>query len=217
MFIAIEERLLTFFSGFPLIKYKKGSLLMRPEDTPQGVSYLSQGFVRIFFNAKDGDEFTLNIFKQGAFFPLTWAISNIANSYYYEAMNDTQVFRAPKESFLEFIRKDSEILYLINNRLLIGIDSMTLRLEYLMTGDAHCRVANVLLMLSRRFGKIDEGSGDIIIDFNITHKEIAQLAGLSRETVCFEIKKLETNKSIKRFKNTYIICDMEKLDSNPLI
>ena len=214
---AVEEKLYKFFSKFPLIEYKKSNILLRPEDTPQGISYLSQGYVRIFFITKNGHEFTLNIFKPGSFFPLTWAISNIDNTYFYEAMSDIQILRAPKDVFLDFIRKDREILYLVSHRLLVGIDGITSRLEYLITGDARCKVANVLLMLSRRFGKVNLKNGHIKIDFNITQKDIAQLAGLTRETVCFEMKKLEANKSIKRANNSYIICNVKKLNTGNLI
>jgi len=214
---AVEEKLYKFFSKFPLIEYKKSNILLRPEDTPQGVSYLSQGYVRIFFITKNGHEFTLNIFKPGSFFPLTWAISNIDNTYFYEAMSDIQILRAPKDVFLDFIRKDREILYLVSHRLLVGIDGMTSRLEYLITGDARCKVANVLLMLGRRFGKPNLKSGHVKIDFNITQKDIAQLAGLTRETVCYEMKKLEANKSIKHDNNAYIICNVKKLNTGNLI
>jgi len=212
----LENKLMHFFTKYRQVKYKKNETILRIEDPPQGLYYISKGFVRIYMIIGNGQELTINIFKTGSFFPLTWAIADIPNFYFYEAMTPTEIWRAPKHDFLNFIKKDKEILYEMSRRILMGLNSLSVRLEYLILGDAYHRVTNVLLLLGRRFGEIKKGN-DVYINFPVTQQEIANLAGLTRETVSVEIKKLEKNGIIKRKNPVYIISNPKKLKNESLI
>lgn len=180
---------------------------MRPQDEPQGVYFVIKGLVKTYFITKSGTEFTTNIYKPGTSFPLIWAIGGIENEYYVSCMIDSKLYRCPKDQYLDFIHNDPEILYKINQKILWGLNSLILRLQYLITEDAQSKVANVMLMLASRFG-VKVNRKEVLIDLEITQQEIANLAGLSRETVSLEIARLKSVKIISHEKNKYIIRDI---------
>lgn len=212
---SLGAKLTQFFSQFKLIKYKRREVVLRAEDAPQGVYYIKKGFVRVYSISPDGGELTLNIFKPGSFFPLTWAIAGIENSYFYEALAPTDAYRAPKEEVVNFIRNDKEILYDVSKRVLVGLEAILVRLQYLTLGDAYHRVANALLMLGRRFG--EKNGNNIKINLPVTQQDIAHLAGVTRETVSIELKKLKSDGYILCNKHFYVVNNLNKLKKESLI
>src|SRR3989344_5334849 len=59
----ILKKIENFLKGYKFQKYRKGEIIIRAEDEPQGVFYLEEGFVKKYIISRKGDELTLNIFK----------------------------------------------------------------------------------------------------------------------------------------------------------
>ena len=55
-----------------------------------------------------------------------------------------------------------------------------IRTEYLVFGNAYNKVASVFMISAERFGIITPKG--VVFDFMLTHKLIASLVGVSRET-----------------------------------
>ncbi len=206
------EKLNKFFVHGSPIQYKKGEIIIRAEDVPAGVFYITKGFVRFYSLDEDGKELTLNIFKPGSYFPMTWALGDMENLYFYEAMAPTELWKSPKKEVLEFIKSEPEVLFELTRRLMVGLGGLVIRMEYLLRGNAYQKTCSVLELSARRFGKSGKND-EIIIDFPLTHQEIANLAGLTRETASIELKKLENSGLVSRKKRTWIIKDFKKLKS----
>src|SRR3989344_8039730 len=96
----IDGRLGEFFSKFSEIKFRSKEYILRAEDEPQGIYYLKSGFVKQVYLTETGKCLTLNIFKPGTYFPLTWALGGMMNHDFFEAMTAVVTFRAPKEQVL---------------------------------------------------------------------------------------------------------------------
>jgi CRP-like cAMP-binding protein len=199
-----------FFAGHKKIIYKKNQLILQAEDSPQGVYFLAKGFVRVYTISEQGNELTVNIFTKESFFPMFWAINDTANFYYFEAMSEVVVYRAPRQAFLDYIHTDIAVMNSINELILHSLSSTLIRLQYLVLGNACQRVSCVLVMLFRRFGKIRK-SGMQIISFPITQQQVADLIGLTRESVGSVMRNLEQKKIIQRSQRYYAIADFAAL------
>ncbi len=110
------DRLTKFFKGYKFLKYKKHEMILHAEDIPSGVYYLNKGYVRDYSLSAEGEELTLIIFKPEDFFPTTWAINNSVNTHYFEAMTDTELFRAPQEKFINFLKENPRPYLVISLR-----------------------------------------------------------------------------------------------------
>jgi CRP-like cAMP-binding protein len=65
-------------------------------------------------------------------------------------------------------------------------------------------------MGSQRFGE-KKSSGEIEIKIDLTHKDVADLAGLTREATSLQIGKLRKDKLISNSGKRFTIIDEEKL------
>lgn len=212
----LTEKLEKFFSQFRLLPLKKGELVIRPDDNPQGVYFLKNGYVRMYAIFEDGRELTLNIFKPHTYFSMIWTIGNLTNTYYFQAMTEAELERAPKEQFLEFIKGNPEIMFDVTRRVLVGLDGLLTNVLHLLSGSAEKRVVAALFLSAKRFGEKTQ-NGAIIIKLPLTHQDIANLAGITRETASIEMGKL-TKKGLVSSKNhCLVIEDLERLEEESVM
>jgi CRP/FNR family transcriptional regulator len=208
------EQFETFFQNFKLYQYKKRSLILKSNDATSSVFYIKSGFIRVFRISENGEELTLAILKSHDFFPLTYGIGNTNQSYYLEAITPLELWKAPQELFIEFIKKDPELFYELTQRLLIRFDGVLARIESMAFSNAYTKVATILLMCAKGLG---ESYGEqIILKVPLTHKDIATMIGITRETTSLEMKKLERKGLVKRQGKYLIIADYEKLEEECL-
>lgn len=202
----ISKKIETFFTRFKHQTYTKGEILVRADDDPLGVFYLKEGFVKQYAISHSGDELVINVFKPIAFFPMNWAINQTPNKYFYEAMSDVELWRAPREEVITFIKNNPDVLYDLISRVFSGVDGLLTRMTYLMSGSAYARLITELLIYVNRFAK-----GNSPATLTISEKDIAAQSGLTRETVSREVKILKEKKLVTSVKHQLIIQDVAKL------
>jgi len=178
----------TFFDASRSLLYKKGEVIIRPGDVPQGVYLLRKGFVRFYSISKDGEELTLLIFRPGDFFPVRFAITDQEITYYYQSMTPVEVKRATTAGFREFLKQNPEVLLTITGSILIRLRTVYERMEYLVYGSAYEKVASILYVFSKEYGEKD--GDEVTIAVPLTHRDIASVIGMTRETVSVEMGRL---------------------------
>src|SRR4030042_6318420 len=178
-----------FYRQFKLRSYKKGEMLIRSDDDPQGIFCLTKGYVRQYTISKVGIELTLHILKPISYFPMVWAINGTPNVYNFEALTDVEVGRAPRDEVVTFIKDKPKIIFNLMSELLEEYAESLTRVEHLVFSDAYRRVISVLLYIAKHFG-VDDGKRTKISQ-RFTHQDIATLVGVARETASNEMIKLE--------------------------
>lgn len=204
----IAKKIDKFFTQFKRKVYKKGEILVRAGDDLFGIFYLKNGHVKQYSISKKGDELVVNVFKPIAFFPMSWAINNTRNRFFYEAMTDLELWIAPKEETIEFIKTNPDILFNLISRVYSGVDGILIRMTYLMSGNAYPRLIIELVIRARRFGKKNIKE----IKIKISEKDLAAESGLSRETISRGMKILKQKKFVTFEKNTLTITNIGKLE-----
>ena len=204
-----EEGLLDFFSKFRTLHFRRGETIIRAGENPSGVFYLSKGYVRLYALSKDGQKFSLIIFKTGDIFPLTWSLANIKTEYFVEAMTPCLIFRADKRSFVNLLKNQPQVYQEITEGILARLYGLLKRMEYMAFGNAYSKICSILLICADRFGVID-GAG-ILIQVPLTHEDIASLVGVTRETASIELKKLEVIGAIRKKKRLLQIAKIQLL------
>ncbi len=212
---AFFEKLDSFFKHAKLFTYKKRALILHPNDTPSSVFYIKSGYLRVYRISEDGEELTLTILKPKDFFPLTYGISNPINYYYLEAITPLELWRLPHEQFLHFIKNNPDVLYELTTRILIRFDGVLTRMEYLVFSNAFIKVVTTLLICAKRFG--EKVGNDIIVKVPLTHRDIATLVGITRETTSLEMKKLEKLGFLGRVGRLFVLKDVKKLEEEILL
>lgn len=199
----------TFFKNYKHQTYKKGEILIRADETPRSIYYITQGHVKQYALSQKGDELVVNIFRPVAFFPMSFAMNNTKNLYFFEAMTDVEVWKAPQEEVIAFIKKEPDILYDLMSRVYKGMDGLLVRMTHLMAGNAYARLVTELIIQAKRFGR----ENNKLIAITISEKDLAASSGMTRETVSREMKHLKDKGLVTLAKNILTITNITLLEA----
>lgn len=211
----ITSKLEKFFSKYKALNFRKGEIILTAGEPVFDIFYIKKGIVRIYSLSDHGEEATYHIVQAGEYFPMMLALAEQKNRYYYQALTNTEVFPAPAEETISFIKKDKELLFDLTSRFALGLCGMMIRVENLVFDTAYIKTASILTYFADKFGhKMDQG---ILIQLQFTHSNISSWLGINRETVSRQMKKLE-KKGLIGYKNNYLlVADLEKLKQESLI
>jgi len=184
----VAQKVRKQFSSFPQRTYPKGQILVFADENPEHIFYLVKGKVRKYGVSYGGDEVVVNVFKPGAFFPMSWAINHTGNKFFYKTEEETVLHVVPVEQALAFLRSNPDVMLDLLSRLYRGMEGMLGRSVQLMTGTARSRLIYELIVECQRFGEMGVG-GECRL--TVSEVDLAARSGLSRETVSREIQKLK--------------------------
>jgi CRP/FNR family cyclic AMP-dependent transcriptional regulator len=205
----IRDVVLEFFNQYPLRKYPKGQILIHAGDTPESIYYLVRGTVRQYDISYRGDEVVVNMFKSGAFFPMSIALAELPNKFFFDADKDIEVRVAPATEVVDFLRNHPDVTLNLLTRVYKGMDGLLGRVVQLMAGSARDRLVYELVIESKRFGTLNpDGSYQL----SISESDLAARAGLSRETVSREISKFTSSGQITVSHSGIVVKDLSILE-----
>lgn len=183
-----------FFASYTLLTYKKGEMILRADDPPHGVYYIEKGVVRQYTINGGGETLMLQLYRPGAFFPMTWVMSDVPNRYFFESATAVVVRRAPKENVQKFLDQHPEVLKGFVERLLTGVVGLWSRVEQLVLESAYTKTILLILYYASKFGVADGRS--VSLELSPTHREIAAWIGTTRETASLQVEALKKKKLI---------------------
>lgn len=208
----LHQKIENFFNKYRAQSFAKHEIIIAPRQPVTGIFFIKKGLVRMYSKTEKGGIMVAHIFGPGSFFLMMWAINNVPNEYYFEAITPVEAQKAPVREVYKFIKCEPEVLLDFTARILKGLDGMLARLENLTFDSAYRKVESLLLYFAQKFGK--KTVKGVLIDFPLTHREIASWIGTARETASLEIEKLKKNGLITFNKRTIIIKDMKRLEKD---
>lgn len=206
---SIKKQLEAFFSGYREQSYRKGEILVRADENPSGIFFLEEGTIKEYAISRKGEELIVNIFKPHAFFPMSWAINETRNRYFFEALGPVTLRKAPREEVIAFLKREPDVMFDLLSRLYRGTDGLLTRMVYLMSGSAYARLITELLITAKRFG--ERKANDSIVSI-LSETDLAMRAGLTRETVSREMKLLKDKGLVEIRRNEIVVPDLAKLE-----
>lgn len=210
MHTSIVEKLAAFFTAFPTQSFQKGEVLIQADRQPTGIFYIEEGIVRRYWITEKGEEITLNLYKPHAFLPMSWAIGDVQNIHFYEAMTPVKTRKAPKQPVLAFLKNEPDVLLDLLHRVYVGLEGLWMHIESLTTGNATIKLIASLVILGKRFGK--KSTVDTVVQLKMTESDIANYAGMSRETASRELQKLKKQGLVDFAKGEITIHDIFALE-----
>ena len=205
----INDRVKEFFEHHQLVVYKKGETIVRAEDTPEYAYYVEDGFIRQYALSYEGEELTLNIYRPGSYFSISWLLGQEKNDYFFETLDTSQVRRARLADVRSLLLSDYEVLKDVTRRITVGLQASLLLTQAIAFGNARQKVSAVLVLMSRRFG-VWQGNTVTII-FPLTHRLLATMLGLARETTSLEISGLRKDGILKTANSHMMVTDYRRL------
>lgn len=199
-----------FFSNYPAKKYEKGEILIRPDEVPSHIFYLTDGLVSEYDISQSGNEIVVNTFKPGAFFPMSFAINRGTSPYFFEISKPAVMHRAPAEQVVTFLKANPDVMFDLLSRVYRGTDGVLRRMAHMMGGKAKTRLLFELVNAGHRFGKQNR-DGHIFIP--LTESDFAKRSGLSRETVSRALHELKALHLVSVQARGVTVIDMDRLEA----
>jgi len=161
--------------------YPKGATLFVEGQPPRGVFILCSGRVKLSTTSADGKTLIVRIADPGEVLGLPATVTEKPYELTAEVIEPTQANFIPRQEFLNFLREHGEVGLRVAQQLGETYHSAIAEMRTIgLSHSAGERLARFLLDLSAEH---DEGKGDIRLTLTLTHEEIAQMIGTSRETV----------------------------------
>jgi CRP/FNR family cyclic AMP-dependent transcriptional regulator len=187
----------------------KGTILFQEDDPSNGVIVICSGQAKLSCSSRQGKTLILRIAMAGDVLGLGAVLSESRHEVTAETLEPTLIKQVRSHEFLEFLSKHSEASLhaakaLSEEYKTAFIDARRLALAPSAAG----KLASVLL----EWGRSSASSRDEMrFTMALTHEELANLAGTSRETVTRVLGKLQREKLIQIHGSSILILAPEKL------
>ncbi|NPA58687.1 MAG: Crp/Fnr family transcriptional regulator [Aquificae bacterium] len=176
-----DEDLKEISRYFHLKEYKKNDYIFFEGDDEPGIYIVIDGIVKLIKETADGKTVILRLVTPKEVFGwLVMGDTRPSSTYTAQALVDTRVLYVSNKDFLKLLNLYPALAVKItcdaSKMLLEAYD----RLKSLAAEKVEGRIANLLLELSRKIGKKEDGK--IVIKAPITRQDLAEMTGTTVET-----------------------------------
>lgn len=191
--------------------YPKGATLFVEGQSPRGVFILCTGRVKLSTSSADGKTLILRISEPGEVLGLPATVTGKPYELTADVIEPAQANFISRDHFLEFLRDHGEAALRVAQQL--GETYHTAIAEMRTIGLSHSvgeKLARFLLELAAHN---PAGKGEAKFTLTLTHEEIAQMIGASRETVTRLFGDFKRKQLLQVRGSTIIINDKAGLES----
>jgi CRP/FNR family transcriptional regulator len=187
------------------VKYKKREMICKQGSFVSHVMYVEKGLAKVFID--DGvNSLILKLIPSGNLVGLT-SLSEDYNTYQYSAMAyvDSEIKQIDINTFRSLLKRNAEFGKEVIDVLSSNSVQIYNRFFCLTHKQAYGRLADILLCLSDRIFKTVE------FELPLSRKDLADLSGMSPETVVRMLKKFHDDGLIRLDGKNFSVLDYEKL------
>ena len=191
--------------------YPKTATLFVEGQSPRGVFILCGGRVKLSTSSADGKSLIVRIADPGEVLGLPATVTGKPYELTAEVIEPTQANFIGREDFLAFLRQHGEAALRVAQQL--GETYHSAIAEMRNIGLSHSvgeKLARFLLDFSESH---DNGKGEVKVTLTLTHEEIAQTIGASRETVTRLFSEFKRKQLLQVKGSTLIIKNKAGLES----
>ena len=192
--------------------YPRGAILFVAGQEPRGVFVICNGRVKLSASSSYGKSILVRVAEAGEMVGLPGCISGKPYELTAEALEPLQANFIPREAFLHFLRERGEAAVRIAEILSHIYHTTLSEVRYLaLSASTAEKLARFLLDLPR---DPTQDKGQIRATLTLTHKEIAEMIGASRETVTRLFASFKRKRLVEVRGSTLIIANkvgLEKL------
>lgn len=188
---------------------KRRQPIYLPGDPSHTVYLLKKGRVKISNTASSGKEVTFDILEPGEIFGELEGLEGAPRETQAEALDDVLICAIRREDFDHFLREHQDLTVKLTKLIGLRLRKIQNRVEDLVFRDVPARLAHLLLELSKSEG-VPEGAG-IRIRAKLTHQEMANLIGCSRETVSATLGRFREEGLLRMEGRSLTIVDSRRL------
>ncbi len=180
-----------------------------PGDPGDKVFFINGGRVKTSKVTRDGKELTLAYRGAGQIFGELAVVDGSPREEMAEAMKNAIITELPVEVFKELLAGDAKLCFQFMAELGRRRKQLETKLEHLVFKDVQAKLAALLLELGEEYGQ--ENEEGVLIGLKITHQEMANLIGSTRETISLTLAQFKKRGLLDMNGRAVILLDHEGL------
>ncbi len=189
-------------------KYPKNQIIGYQGDTLAYIHVIKEGYIKAYTILDSGDTRTMFILGPGDIFPIAFSLtldwSAYQLRYFYQSLTDTALGLLEHSQFKSSIDTNQALASAYMNYMGASNEAIMNQLEAMKNKTAKDKIILLLPYLVNKLGKQIEPNVYKLIH-KLSHQEIADLSGITRETTTALLKELEKEGIIKQQRSTWII------------
>lgn len=199
---------------FVLRHYLENQVIFREEETGGYMYIVMAGKVKVTKSTSSGKESLLAIHQPGDFFGEMSLLDGQTTSATVSAMEDCKILSISKADFHHFLMKNEKVVHQIIQVLCGRLRSVLTLIQILSYDSADTKIRIGIQQLAKKHGLPD--ARGVLINLKITHEELAEMVGTSRETVTRTLTRLQKKGILKMDQRRIILTDPSRLMPVPI-
>lgn len=198
---------MTFATSYPA-----GAVLFAEGEQPRGIYMLCHGRAKLTVTSAAGQTLVTRLAEAGELLGLSSVLARQKHRATVETLEPCQVKFIKSEDFHRFVHQFGDACFRSSQQLSHECHAMSEQLRSIgLSQTAEQKIAALLLSWARERGTPSDG--DVRIKMLMTHQQIAEVIGTSRETVTRTLADLKRRGLITTKGSTLLIHNLEALDS----
>lgn len=192
-----------------LREIRRREVVYLPGDPGSSLFFVNGGRVKISKVTRDGKALTLNYCGPSEIFGEICLVEGGAREEMAEAMENAMITEVERGDFEKLLQVHPQLGWQMTRLLARRRRDIENKLETLVFRDVTSKLAELLLSLANDYGV--EDSRGTLVALKITHQELANLIGSTRETVSLTLSQFKKKNLICTEGRKVIISDAESL------
>jgi CRP/FNR family cyclic AMP-dependent transcriptional regulator len=185
-----DEKIYELIEAGSFRKISKNTIIINEGDNSDSLFIICGGKVKVMIHDNEGREIILSLLGEGDYFGEMSLLDGEPRSACVMTKEPTRLLMINKEDFKNICLNNKELAFNLIKDLMKRLREANKKIESLAFLDVYGRVSRLLLQLAKpNDGPDNEKS---VINERLTHQEIANMVGSSREMVSRILKKLST-------------------------
>ena len=202
----IQEELAKFCH---VVNYREGELIYSPCQRDTAAYFIQRGRVKLYHLDESGKRLTLAILGEGNLFGEMALMGEGHRESNAEALEDSSCWVIERDKLITRAKVHPSLVLDLLRLFLQRMSEIQERLKEMVFKDLETRLARTLLHLAQKHGHRSRGRWEI--DLKITHQELAELVGGTRENVTMILNRFEAEGLIAKQRFQIAITDPEEL------
>jgi CRP/FNR family transcriptional regulator/CRP/FNR family cyclic AMP-dependent transcriptional regulator len=164
---------------------------------------IREGRVKVTKASEDGREKIMNFLEAGAFFGDMALLGDETRSASVKTLEESLLLALSRRDFIDLLRQSPDLALAVIEELANRLRETNEQARSLSFQGVEERTRN----LFQRIARVDETAGGRLLTPALTHQQIADMVGTSRETVTRAIKQLKASGWLAQEGKRYVVPD----------
>ena len=158
-------------------RFPKNAIIFSKGDESDSLYIVQTGKVKAVIHDEEGKEIVLSVIREGEYFGEMAALDGVPRSATIMTKEPTEMLIVNRDDFKNILSANPDMVFNLLKVLLERLRRANQKIEGLAFTNVYGRVANLLMQFARPEGR------KWVVEEKMTHQEIANMVGSSREMV----------------------------------